>query len=129
MNMKRTTVVAAVIATVLLFAGAAVAERAISTELARRGADDAAEGGHRGDHHRGAETVPAGNGAGKALFEAKCSACHDLDRALQQTKDRNGWTATVKRMQQVNGCPITDAQAVEIIDHLVKIRGKDAAKP
>ncbi|MBI5343377.1 MAG: hypothetical protein HZB63_08755 [Deltaproteobacteria bacterium] len=127
--MKRTTVVAAVIAMVLLFAGAAVAERAILTELARRGADDAAEGGHRGDHHRGAESAPPGNGAGKALFEAKCSACHDLDRALRQTKDRDGWTATVKRMQQVNGCPITDAQAVEIIDHLVKIRGKGAAKP
>lgn len=126
--MKRITVVAAVIAMVLLFAGAAVAERAIPTELSRRGADDAEEG-HRGNHHRGAETAPPGNGAGKALFEAKCSACHDLDRALRQTKDRDGWTATVKRMQQVNGCPITDAQAVEIIDHLVKIRGKGAAKP
>jgi len=104
MNMKRITVVATVIAMVLLFAGAAVAELAIPTELTRRGAD-------------------------KALFEAKCSACHDLDRALRQTKDRDGWTATVKRMQQVNGCPITDAQAVEIIDHLVKIRGKGAARP
>jgi len=62
--------------------------------------------------------------AGKTLFEAKCSACHGLDQTLGKTKDREGWTATVKRMQQVNRCPITDAEAQEIIDHLVKIRGK-----
>jgi len=63
------------------------------------------------------------DGNGKALFEAKCSVCHGLDRPLGQTKDRDGWTATVKRMQQSNGCRITDAEAREIIDHLVKIRG------
>lgn len=62
--------------------------------------------------------------AGKTLFEAKCSVCHGLDRSLGKTKDSNGWTATVKRMQQNKGCQITDAEALEIIDHLVKIRGK-----
>lgn len=63
------------------------------------------------------------DGSGKTLFEAKCSVCHGLDRSLGKTKDSDGWTATVKRMQQVNRCPITDAEAQEIIDHLVKIRG------
>ena len=89
--MKGITVVAAVVAALLIFGGTAVAEQ---------------------------------DSKGKALFEEKCSACHDLGRALRQTRDRDGWTATVKRMQQVNRCPITDAQAQEIIDHLVKIRGK-----
>lgn len=112
----------------LLFNGTAVAGRAGSMEFARRGADDIAEGGHRGDHHRErGEVVPVADvqdGKGKALFESKCSACHDTGRALGQTKDRAGWTATVKRMQQVNGCRITDQEAIDIIDYLVKVRGK-----
>lgn len=60
---------------------------------------------------------------GKALFEGKCSACHALSRPLDKTKTRDGWTATVTRMQKVNGCRITDAEAVEIVNYLVKVRG------
>jgi hypothetical protein len=41
-----------------------------------------------------------------------------LGRPLGKTKDRGGWTATVKRMQQVNGAPINDQEANEIIDYL-----------
>ena len=70
---------------------------------------------------------PAGADAGdpkaKALFEAKCSACHALSRPLGKNKDRDGWTTTVTRMQKVNGCPITDAEAKEIVDYLVAVRG------
>jgi len=70
---------------------------------------------------------PAGAEAGdpkaKALFEAKCSACHELSRPLGKSKDRDGWQKTVTRMQKVNGCPITDAEAKEIIDYLVAVRG------
>ncbi len=64
--------------------------------------------------------------AGKALFEKKCALCHPLERALGKSKDRNGWAATVKRMQKVNGCPITDAEAGKIVDYLAKVR---AASP
>jgi len=60
---------------------------------------------------------------GNELFEAKCSACHSLSRPLEKTKDRDGWTATVTRMQKVNGCPISDEEAKQIIDYLVKERG------
>jgi len=99
---------------------------------ARRGADDALEGGHRSDHHApapatpapgGTDGVQAGDPGAKALFEANCSRCHDLSRPLDKNKDRGGWTETVTRMQKVNGCPITDAEAKAIIDYLVAVRG------
>jgi hypothetical protein len=104
------------------------------TQTARRGrgADDAMEGGHRGDHHAPAPSTPASGGAdrakpgdpkAKALFEAKCSVCHELSRPLGKNKDRGGWTTTVTRMQKVNQCPITDAEAKTIIDYLVTVRG------
>ena len=70
---------------------------------------------------------PAGAEAGdpkaKALFEEKCSACHALSRPLGKTKDRDGWEKTVTRMQKANGCPITDAEAKEIVDYLAAVRG------
>ena len=62
-------------------------------------------------------------GDAKALFEAKCSICHPISRPLGKTKDRQGWTETVTRMQKGNGCPISDAEAKQIIDYLVAERG------
>jgi len=127
--------VAALLSAALLGAAPPVeAGRDIPTQTARRGrgADDALEGGHRSEHHAPAPTAPAAGGAdragagdaeGKALFEAKCSVCHPLSRPLGRNKDRGGWTATVTRMQKVNGCPITDAEAKMIIDYLVAVRG------
>ena len=122
-------VIVAMVVSALLIAGGVTASgpEESSLQLARRGrgADDAVEG-HRGDHHRGGVTAPAVGGqgsAGRALFEAKCPVCHDLGRPLGKTKDRSGWTATVKRMQQVNRAPINDQEADEIIDYLVKVRG------
>ncbi len=69
------------------------------------------------------ESGGQGEDRGKALFEGKCSDCHALSRPLNKTKDRDGWTATVTRMQKVNGCRITDAEAAEIVNYLVKVRG------
>jgi mono/diheme cytochrome c family protein len=60
---------------------------------------------------------------GKALFEQKCGVCHPLSRALDQKKNRDGWAATVKKMQKVNGCPVTDEEANEIVNYLTKVRG------
>ncbi len=65
-------------------------------------------------------------GSAKALFESKCSICHPVSRPLGKTKDRAGWTATVTRMKNGNGCPITDAEAGVIIDYLTNIRGSVA---
>ncbi|HEY7528661.1 MAG TPA: hypothetical protein VH660_05870 [Candidatus Deferrimicrobiaceae bacterium] len=57
------------------------------------------------------------------MFELKCVICHDLDRALSQRKDKEGWTATVTRMRNVNGCPITEKEAGQIIQYLATARG------
>jgi hypothetical protein len=65
----------------------------------------------------------AGDPKARALFEAKCSTCHPLSRPLGKNKDLAGWTKTVTRMQQVNGCPITDAEGKAIVDYLVAVRG------
>lgn len=112
-----------------LIAGAAFAGQDSSRAYAKRGADDAVEGGHRSGNHdehqaqAPAMQPPSGQkDAGAALFESKCSACHALSRPLGTTKDREGWTATVKRMRN-NGCQLTDMEAAAIVDHLVKVRG------
>ena len=70
--------------------------------------------------------VDSANGTAKELFEAKCAICHPLSRPLGQTMNRDGWMATVTRMQKVNGCPITDDEAKLIVDYLVKVRGPSA---
>ena len=125
--------VAALLSAAML-SGAPVVDAGLDApvQTARRGADDASEGGHRSDHHAPAPTtpapgetdqVPAGDPKAKALFEAKCSVCHELSRPLGKNKDRSGWTTTVTRMQKVNRCPITDAEAKAIIDYLVAVRG------
>jgi cytochrome c5 len=62
-------------------------------------------------------------GSAKALFETKCSICHPLSRPLGKTKDKAGWTATVTRMKNVNGCPITEEEAQRIIGYLFSERG------
>ena len=97
--MSKTKTTALILAMALLGAGVAVADEP-------KAADPAA---------------PAG--AGKALFEAKCSICHPLSRPLGENQDRAGWTADVTRMQKVNGCPITDEEAKAIIEYLVSVRG------
>lgn len=70
--------------------------------------------------------VPSAGGGdpeARALFESKCSICHPVSRPLGKTKDKTGWTATVTRMKNGNGCPITDEEAGVIIGYLTKIRG------
>lgn len=124
--MRRTIAAIALAGVVILEAGAAAA--AGSFDLARRGADDAAEHAE-GDRHGGrggVETAPPGTAVdaeAKALFESRCSACHPLSRPLGRNRERKWWVETVTRMQKVNGCNITDAEARSIIDYLAKIRG------
>lgn len=115
----------------VLFVSAAAASPALG------GADEGAGMGRQvngGAERAGAAVAAAGQEAAladdgaKALFEAKCSTCHPTSRPLGKTKDEAGWTATVKRMQQVNGCPITDEEAARIIAYLTRIRGHRKAR-
>lgn len=59
----------------------------------------------------------------RAVFEAKCSLCHVLDRPLKKNKDRAGWDKTVARMKGYAGDRITDADAAAIVEYLARTRG------
>ncbi|MBW1980240.1 MAG: hypothetical protein JRJ12_03385 [Deltaproteobacteria bacterium] len=67
--------------------------------------------------------VKAGGSQPQAIFEAKCSQCHDLNRTLSKRKSAAGWQETVSRMQHHSGGSITDAEAELIIKYLTEIRG------
>ena len=114
---------ALLLCTALLFATTPVlGGQAGLGQTARRGADDAMEKAPVTATPAQAQQ-DAGDPKAKALFESRCSVCHALSRPLGKNKDRDGWTNTVVRMQKVNGCNITDAEAKAIIDYLVAIRG------
>ena len=99
----------------------ALGGEAVPGQVARRGADDAMEKAPAAAAP--AQAQQAGDPDAKALFESKCSMCHGIDRPLGKNKDRDGWTKTVVRMQKVNGCNITDAEAKTIVEYLVAVRG------
>jgi mono/diheme cytochrome c family protein len=60
----------------------------------------------------------------KALFEQKCSTCHGIEISRSKKKTSNEWQSTVIQMKDVNGAPITDDEAKDIIDYLSKHYGK-----
>jgi len=61
---------------------------------------------------------------GKALFEAKCSVCHGLDRAVVRHETKEQWTSIVKEMQGKKADWISDAEAAKIVDYLAAEHGK-----
>src|SRR5436309_2850765 len=63
----------------------------------------AANGGKSGS---GQKFDPAVVSAGQAAFERSCTQCHDAARALDRTKDLDGWRATVRRMAAKRGADI-----------------------
>ena len=121
--MTRTTLFALLLCSTLLCAAVpALGGQPAGGQTARRGADDYLEKAPVAATPAQAQQ-DTGDPKAKALFESKCSACHALSRPLGKNKDRDGWTKTVTRMQKVNGCPITDAEAQTIVDYLVAVRG------
>ena len=65
-----------------------------------------------------------GGDEGKALFEEKCTLCHDAERSLSKNKEREAWERTVNRMMKKNPGHITAEQAKTITDYLARERGK-----
>jgi mono/diheme cytochrome c family protein len=53
---------------------------------------------------------------GMALFAEKCSACHELQKALSVIKDPEVWEQTIKRMQSYSKGTITDQEVQELVD-------------
>ncbi|MBI5904753.1 MAG: cytochrome c [Deltaproteobacteria bacterium] len=61
---------------------------------------------------------------GKALFEAKCSVCHGMDRATARKESREKWASIVKEMQGKKADWISDADAAKIVEFLAAEHGK-----
>ncbi len=61
--------------------------------------------------------------AARAVFEARCSRCHSLDRPLKKNKSREGWKKTVYRMKRYAGGAISEGDAERIVEYLVRTRG------
>jgi cytochrome c5 len=73
--------------------------------------------------------IPAAlpDGPGKETVAATCVMCHTTRYiTMQPPFTRAAWQANVDKMRKVFGAPMSDAQAAEVVNYLVAIRGKDA---
>ena len=59
----------------------------------------------------------------KAIFEAKCSLCHSINRPLGKNKTPMEWKETVTRMQQKAPDRISDADVKAIVAYLNAVQG------
>lgn len=59
----------------------------------------------------------------RAVFEAKCSLCHDLNRALGKHKTPDEWQKTVVRMQEKAPDKISDADVKAVLTYLNAVQG------
>ena len=59
----------------------------------------------------------------KAVFEAKCSLCHGIDRPLGKNKTLEKWSKTVSRMQKKAPDKISDDDVNAILAYLNAVQG------
>lgn len=59
----------------------------------------------------------------KAVFEARCSLCHGISRALGKNKTPDEWQKTVVRMQGKAPDKISDADVKAILAYLNAVQG------
>ncbi len=59
-----------------------------------------------------------GGPSARALFLARCSACHDPGRVSHRVASRDEWREIVYRMQRMPQSGISPADAAAILDHL-----------
>jgi len=59
----------------------------------------------------------------KAVFEAKCSLCHGIDRPLEKNKTPAEWSETVIRMQKKAPDKISDADVKAVVAYLNAVQG------
>ena len=60
-----------------------------------------------------------------AIVTANCSSCHSLDYVQMNSRfmKRAGWEAEVKKMVSVMGAPVSEADALKIVDYLTREYG------
>jgi mono/diheme cytochrome c family protein len=73
-------------------------------------------------------------GDGRNRVQALCSMCHSVDYIVMNSPflDAAGWEKSVRKMIEVMGAPISDADAAIIVDYLSThygARPAPAAKP
>ena len=66
------------------------------------------------------------DGPGAQQFQASCGTCHSLDYIVLNSPflDKAGWDASVKKMVNAFGAPISAADQAAIIDYLAANYGK-----
>ncbi len=60
---------------------------------------------------------------GASLLQARCTACHTLDRVQQTARTAAEWQTIVARMRG-KGARLTDAEAEALVQHLAQTFGK-----
>ena len=65
-------------------------------------------------------------GPGRETVSATCVICHTTRYiTIQPRFSRAAWTAEVDKMRKTFGAPLTNAQAAEVVNYLVAIRGAE----
>ena len=66
------------------------------------------------------------DGPGLQQFQASCGSCHSLDYIVLNSPflDKAGWDASVKKMVNAFGAPISSADQAAIVDYLAANYGK-----
>jgi mono/diheme cytochrome c family protein len=67
--------------------------------------------------------------AARALFLARCSACHDPGRVYHRIAGPDEWRSIVDRMRRMPQAGISPREADVIVAYLVSLRGGAAAAP
>ena len=63
-------------------------------------------------------------GRGVELAQANCLICHSVEYVTSQPQfDRKFWEASVKKMREKYGAPITDEAVAALVDYLVATYG------
>jgi len=76
------------------------------------------------------ETAKLERGDGAEIATAQCIACHSLDYISTQPRmNRAGWTATVTKMKEKYGAPITSEHMEKLVNYLVNTYGAERSEP
>src|SRR5216684_4028156 len=66
-----------------------------------------------------ATTQDLPEGAGKAILQNSCTACHGLDDVVNSHMDKKGWETLIESMIS-NGAAVDDKDKPVLVDYLVK---------
>jgi sulfite dehydrogenase (cytochrome) subunit B len=76
-----------------------------------------------------AENVQLEKAPGVELVTAQCALCHSLDYiSIQPRLDRAAWTATITKMKEKYGAPVTPESVEKLVEYLVKNYGAERSE-